>query len=120
MIGFVSPEMRPLLRLTISGGIDQEVECWLDTGFDGGLLLPEATVLALRLETGSMVTAFLADGSSVETQSYRGYVEWDGQKRRVQVVVANGPPLVGLHLLHEHEIRIELTEGGAVTIEPLV
>ena len=44
---------------------------------------------------------------------------WDGERRRVQVIEADAHPLVGLHLLHDHEIRITLTPGGAVSIEAI-
>ena len=119
MIGFVSPQNRPVLRLTISGANTQEFECWLDTGFDGGLLLNQETVALLGLEVGSTVTALLADGSAIETQSYRAMVEWEGQKQRVQVVQAGGLPLIGLALLRGHEIRIHLTLGGTVSVESI-
>lgn len=119
MIGFVSPQGRPILRLVISGTSTQEIECWLDTGFDGGLLLNQETVASLGLEAGSTITALLADGSAIEAQSYRAIVEWEGQKRRVQVVQAEGLPLIGLALLRGHEIRIHLTPGGTVSVEPI-
>lgn len=91
----------------------------MDTGFDGGLLLNAETIQKLQLEAGSSITALLADGSVVETQSYRAIVEWERQKRRVQVVQAEGLPLIGLSLLRNHEIRIHLVSGGTISVEPL-
>ncbi|HEY0073508.1 MAG TPA: hypothetical protein VGB77_05350 [Abditibacteriaceae bacterium] len=119
MIGFVSPQGRPILRLVISGTNTQEIECWLDTGFDGGLLLNQETVASLGLEAGSTVTALLADGSAIEAQSYRAEVQWNEEAKRVQVVQAEGLPLIGLTLLRDHEIRIHLIPGGTVGIEPI-
>ena len=121
MIGVVSPEWRPLLRVCFfdAGGAIQEIECWLDTGFDGGLLLPRANVTALGLSGSYDITALLANGSAVETQLYPAMILWDGERRRVQVIEAEGHPLIGLHLLHDHEIRISLTVGGAVSIEAI-
>ena len=97
MIGAVSPEWRPLLRVCFldAGGAIQEIECWLDTGFDGGLLLPRANVTALGLSEAYDITALLADGSSVETKLYPAMILWDGERRRVQVIEAEGQPLSG-------------------------
>ena len=121
MIGFVSPELRPLLRIAVRGtnGAWQDVEFWLDTGFDGELLLPPEIVQRLGLSSHSLVRVILADGSELETNLLRTPIIWNGVEREVEIVVADGQPLLGLRLMHEHEIRIMLMDGGAVTIEPL-
>ena len=82
-------------------------------------MLPRAIVAALGLSGAYDITALLADGSAVETQLYPAMILWDGERRRVQVIEAEGRPLIGLHLLHVHEIRITLTPGGAVSIEAI-
>ncbi len=121
MIGFVSPELRPYIRLTLRGlkGVTREVEAWVDTGFDGALVLPTSIIRDMGLLPDPAISIQLADGSEVEMQSYKVTVVWDGQDRVVHVVPTQGFILVGLHLFHHHQLNATFTDGGAVTIEPL-
>jgi len=44
---------------------------------------------------------------------------WDGRARLVSVHTAQGAPLIGVSLLYDHLLTVEVFDGGAVTIEPL-
>ena len=121
MIGFVTPELRPFIRLTLRGlnSVEREIEAWVDTGFDGALVLPQHVIDDLGLLPDPAISIQLADGSDVELQSYNVTVVWEGMERRVHVVPTQGFILVGLHLFHRHQLNVTFTDGGAVTIEPL-
>ena len=121
MIGFVSPEFRPFIRLTVRGsqGAEREVEAWVDTGFDGALVLPQDIIDELGLTPALTTTLQLADGSNVELQTYEGTVVWDGAEQRIQVLTTRGFILVGIRLFHYHQLNVTFTDGGAVSIEPL-
>lgn len=121
IIGFVSPQIRPLIRFEALGaqGARQEIEAWVDTGFDGELLLTSDVVTQLNLTAPTAITAQLADGSIVEGNSYFATILWDGVERAVQVVETQGYVLAGLALLHGYALHVSFTDGGAVFIEPL-
>jgi predicted aspartyl protease len=44
---------------------------------------------------------------------------WDGEELDVEVLAMEGQPLLGTSLLDEHDVQIQFTEGGLVTIERL-
>jgi hypothetical protein len=61
-------------------------------------------------------TAFLGDGSRSPFDAHEGTVLWDSRPRRVIVEVADTEPLVGMKLMRESELKIEVVEGGLVSI----
>lgn len=63
--------------------------------------------------------AILADGRAVETRYHRGRVLWHGREREVQVLSAEGGPLVGMTLLRGDLLTIEVVPGGEVSLVKL-
>ncbi len=45
---------------------------------------------------------------------------WEGRLRRVLVDRVDSDPLVGMGLLYDHELVIQVVEGGSVRIEVLL
>lgn len=58
----------------------------------------------------------LGDGSTGLFDIYAATVQWDGQRRRVEAILADAQPLLGMELLRGHELRIQVVEGGNVQI----
>ncbi|MCH8295393.1 clan AA aspartic protease [Candidatus Poribacteria bacterium] len=95
------------------------IESALDTGFTGFLTLPPELVSALQLPFWETSEFTLGDGSSVAFNVHVATVLWDGQKRDVFVLAAEGGPLVGMSLLEGFRLAVDVVENGAVTIEAL-
>ena len=49
--------------------------------------------------------------------SYFGTLLWNGQERTVGVDEAKTDPLVGMGLLRDHRLTVDLIENGSVKIE---
>jgi clan AA aspartic protease len=117
MVGTVNSFYEAVLRIVVRGPQGElEVEAVVDTGFDGGLTLPQDLVTELGLPFLMRGTAFLGDGSRSTFNAHEGTVLWDGRPRRVTVEVADTEPLVGMKLMRESELKIEVVEGGLVSI----
>ena len=112
---------RPLVHLTVRGpgGQDQDVEFVLDTGFTGFLTLPSAAVAALMLPFVQYYRGILADGRVTRLEVYAATVFWDGAERDVHVLAMGSAPLVGMSLMNGSDVRLQVTDGGLVTIESL-
>ena len=108
-----------LLALRVSGpsGKRAELEAVVDTGFTGALCLPPETISALELSFLGRGAAVLADGRAVETRYHRGRVLWHGYERGVQVLSADGGPLVGMALLRGSRLAIDVVPDGVVLVE---
>src|SRR5262249_24571198 len=107
------------LRVRGPGGQQQRVKAVIDTGFDGWLSLPPALIALLGLPWRRRGRALLADGSESIFDIYEGTVIWNSRQRLIPVDEADTTPLVGMALLEDHELNVQIRAGGKVTIKPL-
>jgi clan AA aspartic protease len=91
----------------------------IDTGFNRFLALPTAIIRALELRKLGQEPAELGDGSVEKFDIYNAVVIWEGLRRLIVVHATDPFPIVGMQLLDRHELRIQVAEGGAVTIEAM-
>ncbi|HEY3246179.1 MAG TPA: clan AA aspartic protease [Phycisphaerae bacterium] len=119
--GTVTPTREALIELDVVGSAGQvlSVRALLDTGFNGWLTLPSATIAALGLNWLRRGRAALADGSHSIFDVDAATVIWDGQPRDVAIDSMDAEPLLGMSLVWQHEIRIEAREQGDVLIQRL-
>ncbi len=114
MNGLVDEVGRALLDLKIrSTGNEAPVEItvWVDTAFNGELVVPRAMIESLGLEQSGGIRARLADGNEVTLESYACIVDWCGIQRAVEVIANNGQmPLLGIGLLIGHRLVVDYTD----------
>lgn len=86
----------------------KEVPAWVDTAFNGSLVIPGATIQEFGLVQESSAEAVLADGNTVELETYVCFLEWFGSTYETQIVVNYSEfPLLGTMLLAEHRLEID-------------
>jgi clan AA aspartic protease len=111
MTGVVDAFGRALLRITLSHpttGATLNCDAWVDTGFNGELVLPQANILALGLPRSAGVAATLGDGSKIVLDTYTCRIDWFGTSREIEVITNSGQwPLLGVGLLLGHELHID-------------
>jgi len=112
--GHVDEFGRALLDLKIrsTGNEDPvEITAWLDTAFNGELVVPRAMIESLGLEQSAGIRARLADGNEVTLESFAGILDWFGDRRAVEVIANNGEiPLLGIGLLIGHRLVVDYTD----------
>jgi clan AA aspartic protease len=118
--GAVNVHREPVVPLRLRGptGAVTDIEAVVDTGFTGQLTLPVDLVAALGLPEVARKYAILADGSRASFGIHRAGVWWDGGWRSVYVSGFGDGPLIGMELLANHTLLIEVVPGGAVAIDP--
>jgi clan AA aspartic protease len=121
IVGFVSTDHEALVRVTVRApdGQDHEIEAVLDTGFTGSLTLPPAVISEFGLAWQGSGPVVLANGATDQCDFYAADIIWDGRGKPILVDSADVKPLIGMDLLYGYEVRIEVTDGGSVTIEEL-
>ena len=67
-----------------------DIQVWIDTGFNGDLVLPQREIDDLELPLSGTLKAILADGSEVALQRYTCLIDWFGEKRDLEVVANDG------------------------------
>jgi clan AA aspartic protease len=95
------------------------IEFTVDTAFDGFLALPLSTLARLGARFISESPVSLADGRVINAAVCEISVLWDGDKRTIDVIAPSdyGNPLLGVELLADNLVTLDMTDGGEVTIE---
>jgi clan AA aspartic protease len=121
MRGLVTAEREAIIAVMVRGpnGQDEMIEAVIDTGFNGFLTLPAALIASLALPFVGVTRAALGDGHEVNIDVFEAMVLWDNQEREVLLLGAGGAPLVGMSLLSDYRLTLEVKDGGAVMIEAL-
>jgi clan AA aspartic protease len=99
LAGSVNEALEARVRLRIIGGTGSlEVDCVVDTGFNGAMVLPADIVnqLGLLIISHEVFSMVGAEQSSADVAL--GHVEWLGEVRRVDVIV-RADQLIGTALL---------------------
>jgi clan AA aspartic protease len=110
MTGIVDDYGRALVRITIrhpESSASAEWDAWIDTGFTGELLLTPEQADALGLPRSSAVPGTLADGSQIQFEARRCFVEWFGVSRTILPIIGTGRfALIGVGLLEDLNVAI--------------
>ena len=61
--------------------------------------------------------ATLADDTEVGFNVYSVTALWDSRPRRIEADAVGSTPLVGMALLDNHDLSIQIREGGRVVIQ---
>ena len=115
MKGVVDEFGRALLPLqvkAVANALPQELAVWVDTAFDGDLVLPVTAIGKLGLTQSALVRATLADGSSTVLETFACLVEWFDKTLEIQAIANQGLfPLLGIGLLRGHELVVDYRAG---------
>lgn len=120
MNGTVDEQGRALLSLTLRASPNAEpisIEAWIDTAFNGELVMPRRLIEAAQMVQTAGIEARLADGSTAILESFSCILDWFGQIRAVEVIANEGEyPLLGIGLLIGYRLTVDYAQM-TVTIE---
>jgi clan AA aspartic protease len=109
--GLVDDKLRALISVSVAAtnaGDRTELAVWIDTAFNGGLVIPHKHIESLGLVKESSAEAILADGKTVELETYACFFDWFGATYETQIVANDGTyPLLGTMLLSGHKLEID-------------
>jgi clan AA aspartic protease len=102
--GRVTATRDALLRLQLSAG--ETVECLVDTGFTGALVLPQALVTRLNLPIVGREIFEMVGGRQFIASVAFADIEWLGETRTVRAIVSEDT-LLGTELLDGTRLTID-------------
>ena len=112
-------EAQVLLEVRGSDRQVHSVEAVIDTGFAGHLTLPRDVINLLELEPRGQTNVTLAGGARELWNTWRGQVLWHDRPRTIRILESRGTSLLGMQLLEDSELTIQVRAGGDVVIEEL-
>ena len=117
--GVVNADYEPVVRIVVQGPAGQslEIEAVVDAGYNGYLTLPPTLATALGLHYVTSNPAFLADGSEIIFDVYSVSVLLNHRSLQVDAHMSDTTPLIGMRLLHDHSLNIDVRQGGRVVIQ---
>jgi clan AA aspartic protease len=104
------------LTFILPNAKEQTLDFVLDTGFLGGLALPQANIDDLGLALFGETEATLADGTTLVTYVYEARIRWGQNTMRVATLAMGEIPLIGTSLLEGYNVNLDFVENGLVEI----
>jgi len=120
IVGRVTAELEAIVRLQIRGAAADkitDIDAILDTGFNDQLTMPRSLIQSLGLPFQTVGEAKVAGEVLISTTYFQATVRWGDVQKRISVMELEGAPLLGMALLIQHRIMLDVIAGGSVTIE---
>jgi clan AA aspartic protease len=96
--GTVNSNREALVPIRFRDGMS--IDCVVDTGFDGGLMLPRTFVSQVQIPIIGKLAFEMVGGARMFAEIGLGEIEWLGTSREVEVVVSEAEDaLIGTELL---------------------
>lgn len=104
--GSVNQSREPIIPIRLSEALS--IDCVVDTGFSGALMLPQRIVESLGVPIIGKETFQLVFGNSIVASLALVEIGWLGQQRLVRVIVSKGSDaLIGAELLDRNRLVID-------------
>jgi predicted aspartyl protease len=109
--GIVTDDGVPLIRVALG---DREWPAIIDTGFNGGLELPEACRDAVEPQFLGRIVSVLAGGMKIEEDAFRVEFLFDGGAVESEATFVDSEAiLIGTALLVNHQLTIDFPAKSA-------
>lgn len=104
--GSVNPQNEPVLKLDVG---PLSTELLVDTGFDGGLILPNNVATQLDLTYEGLEDYDSVSGERIVAKAYSIEIDWLGKRVRVSVIVSPkiNEALLGSQMLKDCRLTID-------------
>jgi len=120
MQGIVNSAREAIIGIQIHGPSQSRyLYAQVDTGFNGFLSLHLSMIHELQLPAIGARQAKLADGTRAVLETFAATVTWEGIGQSVSVVESDGGCMLGMAMLKNSRLTIDVVEGGPVVVEPL-
>lgn len=115
--GRIQPDGRAIVEIAVAG---RTFDAVIDTGFDGGVSLPDSLALILNLPVLSHARYQLGDGSIVVVPIHEAAIELGGVDHSVEAVFSTADEvLLGTLLLKGYRLVIDYPAGTVSLDRPV-
>jgi clan AA aspartic protease len=106
--GKVNSFREAIIKVKFPGGAS--IECVVDTGFDGGLMLPLTLADGLQIRILGELVFEMVGGARMSAPVGLANIEWLNEPREIEVILGSGNDvLIGTELLAGTTLTIDYT-----------
>lgn len=118
--GIVSSQLDAIVGVEVRGRSQSRfLHAVVDTGFNGHLSLGLKVIHELQMTAIGARVGELADGTKTVLEAFTATALWEGKQRKITVVESDGECLLGMAMLKNSRLTIDVIADGQVVIEPL-
>ena len=104
--GSVNAQLEAWLRIQATNG--EFIECLIDTGFNGALVLPRVEAMRLNLIVLGRVSIIGVGRARIVADIAELEIEWLGKSRAIEVLISDGDDsLLGTELLDGNRLVVD-------------
>jgi clan AA aspartic protease len=104
--GFVTENLEAILPIRLSNG--SQIECALDTGFNGFLLLPRRFIEDNSLSFEGSEFVVMVEQNTTEIEVASGEIIWLGENLPVRILVSEtDETLIGTQMLIDTKLEVD-------------
>ncbi len=114
---YLTPKNHARLKVKINLSSLTEIDCLIDTGYSGGIALPESYQSELKTKPLAFQEYELADGSKVIFAIYETKIQYKGVSKLVNLIFTKSEDsLLGIEFLNGFRFILDLKQSK-VTLE---
>ena len=115
--GFVNQNLEAVLTVELSNGA--QIDCVLDTGFYGNLLLPREFVRENSMRITGTENVVMIEDNSIEISTAKADVRWLGDNFSINILVSEaGECLIGTEMLIDTILEIDYINSTVKITKP--
>jgi clan AA aspartic protease len=115
--GSVNFSREALIEVRLIGG--EAIECVVDTGFDGGLMLPRAFADQIQFPIIGRLAFEMVGGTRLFAWVGLASIEWLDEVRQIEIIVSDGTDaLIGTELLQKTILMIDYVSDRVTISAP--
>ncbi len=104
--GFVTENLETVMPIRLANGA--VIDCVLDTGFNGSLLLPRSFVEEHKMELVGREPITMVEKYKTEIDAVAGEIDWLGRRFFARILVSeNDECLIGTQMLVDSKLEID-------------
>lgn len=106
---YIDIQNNPHVQIKVNGNNEFVVDCFIDTGFTGGIVLPVEYKKYFSEKPNSMQRFLLANGSLMPVELYKIQIVYKNTKKTVSGFFTKGKEvLVGIEFLTDFKFTLDL------------
>jgi clan AA aspartic protease len=115
--GFVTENLESVMKIQLVNG--SEIECVIDTGFNGFLLLPRKFIEDNSMRFVGIESVTMVEQNTTEIEVASGIINWLGKRLSVRILVSEtGESLIGTEMLIGTILEIDYINSTVKITKP--